>query len=247
MATDQSGSSPPPLPPMPSGTPQWHSLRGLATALKWLFIFDVVGAAILIGALANRLSVIDDIDDAGYTFRILERADDADSFASGAAVLLLAGMLGTAVCFIVWMWRAAKNNEALGRTGARFGPGWAIGGWFIPIANLVIPFLMMQDLWRGSDPSTPRDDHQWRASGASTLVGWWWATVVATSILRIVAGGGSSDDERHSLDEIRRSNRFALVGAVITIAAAVLATRVVRSLTDRQEECLRAQHDSAAR
>ena len=30
------------------------------------------------------------------------------------------------------------NAELLGRTNPRFGPGWTIGGWFIPVANMVL-------------------------------------------------------------------------------------------------------------
>ncbi len=74
---------------------------------------------------------------------------------SAASSLFVVVQLVIVVLFIVWMFRAAKNNEALGRSNARFGPGWSIGSWFIPIANLVIPVLIVQDLWRGAMPRVP--------------------------------------------------------------------------------------------
>ena len=58
---------------------------------------------------------------------------------------------------ILWAWRSAHNARALGRTGARLAPGWAIGAWFIPIANFVLVYILFSDLWRSSDPeSEPR-------------------------------------------------------------------------------------------
>jgi Domain of unknown function (DUF4328) len=143
------------------------------------------------------------------------------------------------VLFIIWMFRSAKNHEALGSTGARFGPGWSIGSWFIPLANFVIPVLIMQDLWRGSDVGRGRDDRNWRAASRSSLVGAWWAFWVA-SFLRYAATNAAFHGNS-SLDHIKRSNFVALVGVVATGVAAILAIFVVRGLTRRQLETLRAQ------
>jgi len=42
------------------------------------------------------------------------------------------------VAFIMWFYRAYSNLPRLGVTGGlRFGPGWAIGAWFVPFLNLV--------------------------------------------------------------------------------------------------------------
>ena len=86
---------------------------------------------------------------------------------SGAAAFYGLTQLAIVVLFIVWQFRAAKNNEALDRRGARFGPGWSIGAWFIPLANLVIPVMIIQDLWRGATPSTERGDLAWRSAAAA--------------------------------------------------------------------------------
>ena len=68
------------------------------------------------------------------------------------SALWLALFVATATVFIIWQFRSAKNNEVLGRIHPRYTPGWSIGGWFIPFANLVIPVRIFQDLWQGSDP-----------------------------------------------------------------------------------------------
>ena len=195
-------------------------------------------------AVANRLAVLGDIADRSFGPDIVNRAQDADDLASAAGWSLAIASLVTAIVFIMWFFRAAKNNEALGRQNPRFGPGWAIGGWFIPLANLVIPVLIAQDLWRGSDSSAPRGDPRWRIAPRSALVGWWWALWIFGFGVRAGAGGGSTDDNRLTLSEVQTSNRIALVGLIISVGAAILAILMVRKITERQEECLRAQREA---
>lgn len=46
----------------------------------------------------------------------------------------------------------------------KYTPGWAIGWWFVPFANFVMPLLVLLDVWKRRLPN---------ASGA--LPGLWWA------------------------------------------------------------------------
>jgi len=54
---------------------------------------------------------------------------------TGIAVLVL---------LLMWSYRLAQNGVALGLPAQRT-PGWAIGGWFIPIANLWFPYESIRD------------------------------------------------------------------------------------------------------
>jgi hypothetical protein len=220
---------------------RWRDQRGLTLALVVCFGILVTTCVVLVVALANRLSVVADVRNGNFT-NILERAQDADDFVSGANAAFLLVQLLLAVLFITWNFRAAKNNEALDRHHPRFAPGWAIGGWFIPIANLVIPVMLMQDLWRGATPEIPRGDPTWRRARGAVLIGLWW-TVWLLSFARIFAGSSRVDDHA-SLDSIETSNWVALVGVVVAAVAAVLAVFVVRALAQRQLETLRAQRDA---
>ncbi len=220
---------------------RWRDLRGLAVALVAVFAVMLCASGVLGAALANRISVVQDIK-AGDFSDVLQRANDADDFVSGAAVFYGLTQLVIVVLFIVWQFRAAKNNEALDRVGARFGPGWSIGAWFIPLANLVIPVMILQDLWRGATPERPRGDPRWRSAKGSWLVGIWWAAWLI-SLLRYGASNAGLHDSS-SLDDIEASNTVALIGVVATAIAAVLAACVVWQLSRRQLDTLRAQRAS---
>jgi hypothetical protein len=217
---------------------RWRDERALSLALTIAFGVMVAASVLLAIALANRISVVRDFKH-GHFGNAVVRADDADDFVTGSSSVYGFTQLVIVVVFIVWMFRAAKNSEALGRAGARFGPGWSIGSWFIPLANFVIPVLIMQDLWRGSDLGRARDDRNWRATSGSALVATWWAVWIV-SFLRYAATNAGFHGN-NSLDHIERSNFVELVGVVATGIAAILALFVVRGLTRRQLETLRAQ------
>ncbi len=241
----------PPMPPgtapAPAATPvapatRWYPLQGLATALTVLFWLAAVDAVFAIGALVNRINVVTDALDDGIGFTFLTNAQDADDKVQAALIIGVALSLAVLVLIIIWTWRAAKNNETLGRRFPRFSPGWTIAGWLIPLANLVLPVLVLQDLWRGSDPHVLRDDHGWRSGPGSGLVGWYWTAFVPASVR--FYGGGSEEtgfDVRNHLRSVRTGDSVALAGSGFGVVAAVLGVQVVRRITRRQEECARIQ------
>ena len=203
-------------------------------------LFVVAGAAGLFGAitLANRLVVIGDLESGDFGADILDRVDEADDLVVASAFTFGGMVLATAAVFIVWMWRSSKNNEALGRDMPRLSSGWAIGGWFIPLANFVIPILIMQDLWRGSNASIPRGDMRWRIANRSALVGWWWGTLIL-SVLRF--GPVGDTDPGTDLDDLRAADFAGLFAMLFAVASSVLAILVVRRLEARQVATLRAE------
>jgi len=210
--------------------PRWREQRSLALAITVLF--GAVGVAALARAatLGNRLVVLD--HPTGFDF--VSRASDADALVTVADVVLGLAILGLAPCFIVWLWRAAKNQQALGRAPERLGSGWAVGGWFIPLANFVIPVLVVQDLWRGSDVEIAADDPRWRIADRSWLVGWWWGLF----LVPVVAGAGAdAADLGTRVSELRGQNLLALVSMLALSAATVLGALVVHRLGARQEAC----------
>jgi hypothetical protein len=255
-------SPPPPAPPpgyyqegttpaAPGGAPsaayappaRWRSLRGLTTALTWLFSAHIALTAVLIIGVLNHLRVLGDEEIGGLVLDT-DAVNDANTLP--AAMILLSGLVGLAtfVLLIIWLYRAAKNNEALGRQNPRLGPGWAIGGWFIPIAWWVIPFIVLDDVWRGSDPAIPRGDPNWRRSSTMGAIWAWLVTAVIFTIPSAIASS-TGDVRADEPEKVRRDDILLIIGAIGAIVAAMLAIVVTRRVAARPEECLRAQQATA--
>jgi hypothetical protein len=75
---------------------------------------------------------------------------------------------------IIWLWRARSNVDAFPGAEQGMRAGWAIGGWFIPFANLVIPYKVMSNVARVSLwPAEPLAKRT-----VPTAVNVWWVAYV---------------------------------------------------------------------
>jgi hypothetical protein len=219
------------IPSLPTGPPpgeSFRSLRGLATALVWLLGAAVVVALGTAGAFFHRRDVLEQARSGGNVTReSLQRSDDLVDAGIGVGLILGLAVL---VVLIVFLFKAAKNTELWDRSKARWSPGWTIGGWFVPIGNLVIPALVVSDVWR----RTPQRDFEGREQSVpGSSVGWWWASyVIAALLLRagaVVAGDNPTVGQLSNGDLVR-------VAAMVCYAiAALLLITVVRNLSRRQE------------
>lgn len=89
--------------------------------------------------------------------------------------------LATAVCWLVWQVRAHENVWAVpGLPAPTHKPGMAVIWWFIPFANLVMPYVCVRELSTVSAAragSTPR-------RGLPVV---WWVLFLAAVVASIVA------------------------------------------------------------
>ena len=166
------------------------------------------------------------------TLDLAQRVDDSNATLGVVYILTLVAYLFSAVFFILWTHRAYKNITALGAQRPRFGAGWAIGGWFVPILGLWRPKQVVDDIWRASDPAAPaavRPD-QWRNQRTPFLLAAWWALYIAGSVADRLAARQPSDTIEHD----RMATTYALCSSLLTIAGALLAVLVVTRVTGRQ-------------
>ena len=133
-----------------------------------------------------------------------------------------------------------RRRETSGRAGTgtcKTRPGWAVGWWFIPLANLAMPCVAMLELDRRSTPDgAPRR--------AGPLLGCWWAGWLAAGIVPVVGAivavvphleslGRSIDERATALDLSPLAHAAApwlIVAGVLRAVAAALAVAVVRRI-----------------
>jgi hypothetical protein len=232
------GAPPPPppqfpVPPRPGGwapAPTWYrSLRGLAVATNILLGIAGALALVAIPVLANARSVVHD-NASSSTFFATRDVRDALAAASGVLGLFFLVSIAIAVLWIIWMWRAATNTGLFGVARQRFSAGFAIGAWFIPLANFVIPGMQMADIWRGSPTDAPGGTRR-----STALVWWWWITFLLGRITVFAAPGGVRLGRVYRLSDLDTRVALSIIGNVFVAVSAVLAILVVRRITASQE------------
>jgi Domain of unknown function (DUF4328) len=223
----------PAAPPVAAAEPAYRSPRGPAGALRWLF-YTLVG----VDAVAIAAAIVE--------HRFYSRYGEGESVDEDAElpVVLFSGLVALAqgalyvaviVLFIVWFHRAYSNLPALGATHLRWGTGWAIGAWFVPILNLWRPKQIANDIWRASDPQTPpQQGASWRERDVPAVFQWWWAAYLVTQWIGNGALRASLRADTPS--ELARSAIIYALSDAFDILAALLAIAVVRRTTARQDE-----------
>lgn len=123
---------------------QVRSLGPLASFTTVLLCVMAIIGALGVAVALRRAGMFEQFLDAKFdgSYADLEdKFDDSDVQLGGVWLAFLVAWLVTVVAFISWQYRHARNAEALGGDG--LGAGWAVGGWFIPVANLVLPGVQL--------------------------------------------------------------------------------------------------------
>jgi hypothetical protein len=213
----------------------WRPTRSLATWLTWLFAVEAIAQVANVLAVDNAEvyvrwhrafdALLDGHDEAAR--RILDHNQSQSSpWASIVSVVGIAAL----VLHIVWAWRSAHNARALGRVGARLSPGWAIGAWFIPLANFVLVYIVFSDLWRSSDPDSEPGD-AWRTLPGSPLVRLWTVAYIGGLALLLTAMGLAVG----GVTDVETTRSLLAVAGVVGAVGTLLSILVVRDITARQE------------
>jgi hypothetical protein len=150
----------------------------------------------------------------------------APVFLTVLSVLLVAGGVFTAVAFITWLYQARENLDLRRETGMRWAKGWTIGGWFVPIADLVIPARVVGEVVARSRPGAVRS---WTMP---RLVTWWWIAF----LLGIVRFTYRTVDVQTRTVVVHGDQFWNGVNGIASVAAAVLAVRLIRQVTAWQSE-----------
>jgi hypothetical protein len=213
------------------------SAHGRATVVTGLFVAYIVVALLSIASTVVQLAA-DPI--------ILAAGDGPDEqLTLNDLLMLLAGLaavlvyVALVVAFLMWLYRVCRNVPALGnpRSGVEHSPGWAVGSFFVPFVNLVVPYKAVREVWVKSDPAVRAGDDSMFAqpSSAPLVLGWWvaWLVMNAASNISLRLMSKETADTRGFVAGVD------LVSDLLGILAAVLAIAVVRGIDRRQAESAR--------
>jgi hypothetical protein len=214
---------------------QVQRIGGLATSAQLLTWLVLGASALSLVVLAAMRGTFVDYLSGDATRSDLDRAAGLVGLTSAVVGAL---QLALIVVTMVWMFRVARNNQVLGRTGATWAPGWAIGGWFCPPCIFVIPWLHLGELWRGTDPDSPPGDPGWRSNRITPMIVWWWVFFGLGSILllftRIRTQRAGSEVRRELARGYRDSVPSSAASLAVTVVAGVLWVMIVRQMSARQ-------------
>ncbi len=155
---------------------------------------------------------------------------------TASTVIGFAGFLSIAVAVLMIIW-AYQFTRAVNRhrpSGRKWSPGWAIGAWFIPIANyFVCPAILMENE-KIAAAAARGDTDSWPGERPHPLTVFWFGAWALGGILSYVGNRAIHATSRLSLPnehQLMTAYLVLIVGSLVSASAATMAAISVRRLT----------------
>lgn len=149
----------------------------------------------------------------------------------GLGLIQVAVYIATVVAFLMWLYRSYENlpNFCVRRNDIQYSSGWAVGSFFIPFVNLVVPYRAVKELW---SKSVPNSLEMFSEPAPPPLFPLWWAAWLISNFanniyLRFSWRGQLTPEVDATL---------GVFTGLLDILAAILAIMVVREIDKQQTE-----------
>jgi hypothetical protein len=228
-------SAAPPAQPYAAYYPQPRLISPTAPAGVGLAAQILIAVSGLLAVIAFGVNV--------WAFGVARTAYDAPG-SNGDAVNAAAGLAGifivlslllglaTGIVFIVWFFKSANLAAILAPGRQALSPGWAIGGWFIPLGWLVLPRVVAGGIWRAAIPLT---SHPTGRRPRTYLVTWWWLSFCVGEMLLLSPVSAIRGDAASSWAAVEGSFTASWVADSCRVVSAVLGILMIRKVTQMQQ------------
>jgi hypothetical protein len=191
---------------------------------------------LIVGAVVTGASMI--VEALSIAFPLRDDQELGDNLMGAAVGLIMLGVgllelvlvITTAVFFLMWLYRAHKNLPVL-NPGCRlhYSAGMAVGSFFIPFANLIVPYRAVKEVWQKS--GAPGEAFLSEPKPPAIFPLWW--------IFWLLASFSGNISTRMSFDDTVPASNAAIasiIAGILSMVAAGFAWFVVDSIDKRQEE-----------
>jgi hypothetical protein len=217
MSIDQAGTSAVEAAPAAPAA----GFRDPTTLTRWLKIVLWTGIGLTVISIASGLMELKLLSDlaAGKTLEP-GAADSNDLRQRIIGGVRVVEIITTIVIFAMWIYRANYNARQLGAAGMEFTPGWSVGWYFIPIANLFKPYQAMREIWKASAAPANWQDHP-----RGEILPWWWGFFLFGNLLNQAAFRLALRAE--TLPQITTASTTSVVADAVDIVSSLIALVLV--------------------
>lgn len=207
-------------------------LTRAAKILTWAWLAsDVV-------LTASSLFTINVLGGMGGDIATIDALEKADHFSMITASLYMIAFIAAGMAILRWLYVTNKNAQQISDAPFAMTPGWSIGFFFIPIANLFKPFVAIRESWQATvDPQAPD------TVIVPPLLRWWWGLWIATSILGNVQFRLSMSAK--TPENLITAESLSVVALPVDIALTIVLVTIMNRLS-RMQSAFSGTHSAAS-
>ena len=149
-------------------------------------------------------------------------------------VSLFYGLFLLSSFFIIgrWLFVSAKINHLSGIKDLEISSGWSVGWYFIPFANLVMPYKSLKETFKASF-----NTEDWQDIKAPYYFPIWWGTwiignIIYNASLRI----GSSLGDNYTYEQLNLLSYVDIAADILFIANSFALLKIVEILYNNQKD-----------
>jgi hypothetical protein len=214
--------------PGPQGTTGYRPLTARASGLRVVLWLLSLVALVALALVAARFAANESGEALGVARADLARWGDAVMVGLGV------GGLAVAVALVAFVHRASANLPGLAVTDARYSPATAVWCWVVPVVNFVLPYAVVEDLWRASGADGPPLTRARLQERPSLVVYLWWPFVLLGAILLAVAGAATPASPAIEQTTWRVVFLLSSIGAVTLAVGCTALAFVIGEIAHRQ-------------
>ena len=147
---------------------------------------------------------------------------------------------GVCACLVAAWWTACayRNLRPMQVRGLRFPAPLAWIGWLVPVVQLVLPKLFLNDLIRASAPTAGYRTSAWRHQPTPLAARLGWCALVIGVVLIPFSPVVAPEDPTGRPGQLRTALILGALGYLLVLAGLVVLRSLVEQITDRQSERL---------
>lgn len=159
-----------------------------------------------------------------------EAADANDTREQICGIVYLIAYLISAITFIMWFRRAYYNLHQKVRPLAH-SESWAVGGWFVPIVNLYLPYQIMKEMYVKTKELFTKKGLSDQVDYSTGYLGWWWTlwlinSFVGNFILRFAL------KHTETVDDYILLTIAQMISGTIGVVLAIITIIVIKDYSD---------------
>ena len=231
--------------PQQDATPQQQFTQNpkpLGRLYKWVRAFFVIN---IISNVVLGLGAVLMLTLGSVMFGPNEPLSIGDWLEGIGGLFYLLSILVCIVLFCVFSYRATKNVHLFGED-IDMKPGWAVGWYFIPFANLFKPYQAMTEMWTGSFASgtfstntSDFSDGNPKWAPPKTLPIWWGCWIVGNIVsnisMRMGLDAGIMGAYASDVPQYKFTLYLDIVSCVALMIAALLILPVLKNIAQSQD------------
>ncbi len=197
--------------------------------VKWLIYAQIAISIVAIISGMMEFGLLTNFKNSNFTpnAAAIATAESNDSRQGIIGMLQLLVFAVSGIAILKWIYRANYNARELGASNMEFTPGWSIGWYFVPIANLWKPYQAMKEILKAS-----KNPDNWKSESTPSTLPWWWFLWIVTGVV-----GNASlklTIRAEEINELLSANIITMLYDAISIPLSLITLAIIKQIYEYQ-------------